>query len=73
MTKSLRIFAALCACVAFTFGITSVIAKGRPLPPPPVLCGCLCPDGSFITTHAPSSNACASACAAACSAGSGEF
>jgi hypothetical protein len=50
------------------FGITSIMAarSGRPAPPPPVQCGCICSDGSFVTTHAADSNSCPSACATAC-------
>ena len=75
MTKLVRITAAFFVCGALTFGVSTLLAArgGRPLPPPPVLCGCVCPDGSFVTTHAPSPNACPSACATACEAGSGTF
>ena len=75
MTKSLQIAVAFCVCVALTIGISSILAApgGRPLPPPPVLCGCICPDGSFVTTHAKKAKACPRACATACEAGSGEF
>lgn len=62
-----RIVAAFAVCAAL-FGISSILAArgGRPAPPPPVLCGCACPDGSFVTTHAPDANSCESACAVAC-------
>ena len=78
MKKSLRIgtaFFALFALFALTLGISTLLAapRGRPLPPPPVLCGCVCPDGSFVITHAPNPHACPSACATACEAGSGTF
>jgi hypothetical protein len=74
MTKSLRIAVAFAACVALTLGISSMAAPvGRPLPPPPVLCGCACPDGSFVITHAKKAKQCPRACEAACEAGSGEF
>lgn len=75
MMKTLRIVTLLFAFLAVTLAISSLLAApvGRPLPPPPVLCGCLCPDGSFITTHAPSAKACTHACKVACEAGSGEF
>ena len=67
MKTSTRIVAAVAVCVAF-FGISSILAArgGRPAPPPPVLCGCACPDGSFVTTHAPDADSCESACAVAC-------
>lgn len=61
-----RIVLGVCLCVA-AFGVSSVLAgRGKPAPPPPVLCGCLCPDGSFVTTHAPNEAGCESACATAC-------
>lgn len=64
-----RIVAGLAIFVAL-LGISSIEAGrggGQPAPPPPVLCGCVCPDGSFVTTHAPDENSCATACEAACS------
>jgi hypothetical protein len=67
--RKTRIAIAVCVLVASTLGISSLMAKGRPAPPPPVLCGCLCPDGSFVITHAPNENACPTACATACAAG----
>lgn len=62
-----RIVAAVSVCVAL-FGFSSLMAArgGRPAPPPPVLCGCACPDGSFVITHAPDPDSCPSACATAC-------
>ena len=51
------------------FGVSQVMAgkgKGIPAPPPPVLCGCICPDGSFTTVHAENEAGCAAACANAC-------
>jgi hypothetical protein len=61
-----RIVVAVAVCVG-VFGISSIMAgRGRPAPPPPVLCGCACPDGSFVTTHAPDADSCPSACATAC-------
>lgn len=73
MRASVRIAAVLSVGVAVIFGISSIVsAKGRPAPPPPVLCGCMCPDGSFTTTHAPDAASCPSACATACQ-GSEEY
>ena len=62
-----RIVAAVSVLVAL-FGISSILAArgGRPAPPPPVVCGCVCADGSFVTTEAPNGDACPSACATAC-------
>ena len=77
MSKSLRIAAAVSVCFALFFGVSSILAApgggGRPLPPPPVLCGCICDDGSFVITHAKNANQCPRACEAACAAGSDEF
>ena len=73
MTKRLRIVSMVSACV-LALGVSAVLAaRKQPAPPPPVLCGCLCPDGSFTTTHAPDENSCESACAAACDASSSTF
>lgn len=74
MRKSLRIAAVLSVFVAMIFGISIILAArgGRPAPPPPVLCGCACPDGSFVIVHAPTGDDCPSACATAC-AGSETF
>jgi len=68
MRKVLRIAVTAFVCTAMTFGISSLVSAGRgkPAPPPPVLCGCICPDGSFTTVHAPDANSCESACATAC-------
>ena len=64
--KSLRIcFVALLAVLSI-FSLSVLTATRIPLPPPPVLCGCICPDGSFITTHAPTGEDCPQACATAC-------
>ena len=73
MTRRLR-FVALIALSVFLLSGSTAPAKpvGIPLPPPPVLCGCVCDDGSFVITHAPSGDACPKACEAACS-GSSEF
>ena len=70
MTK-LRIAAVVGLLSVATIGISALVAGpiGVPLPPPPVLCGCACPDGSFVTTHAPDPGSCESACAAACDSG----
>lgn len=67
MKKMTRFAFALAVCVA-GFGVSSLIAgpKSVPAPPPPVMCGCICPDGSFTTTHAPDANSCPAACATAC-------
>ena len=70
--KSLtRIVAALAVCVAL-FGVSSLMADSVPAPPPEPLCGCLCPDGSIIITHAPDENSCEPVCAAACAASGGQ-
>ena len=70
MTK-LRIAAVVGLLSVATIGISALVAGpiGVPLPPPPVLCGCACPDGSFVTTHAPDPGSRESACAAACDSG----
>ncbi len=66
MTK-FRIAAAVSVCVVLTFGVSTILAgRGRPAPPQPVLCGCICPDGSFVTTHAKKPKGCQKACAVAC-------
>jgi hypothetical protein len=68
MKKALRIAGAVSACLALTLGVSSSMAArgGKPAPPPPVLCGCACPDGSFVITHAPDANSCPSVCETAC-------
>ena len=73
MSRSLRISAAFSVCLALIVGISSILmaGPGRPLPPPPVLCGCVCPDGSFVTTHAKKAQQCRRACETACEAGGG--
>lgn len=73
MSNLVRIAAVLSVCVVLTLGMSSILAGGggRPAPPPPVLCGCLCPDGSFVTTHAKNAKQCPRACEIACEAGSG--
>jgi hypothetical protein len=75
MLKSLRIVAVSAVCFALLFGVSTILAApgGRPAPKPPVLCGCLCDDGSFVTTHAKNAKQCPRACEAACEAPSGEF
>ena len=61
-----RIAAALSVC-AMVFGVSTVLAgRGKPAPPPPVLCGCACPDGSIVIVHAPDENSCPAVCATAC-------
>jgi hypothetical protein len=62
-----RIAAALSVCALFVGISTVVSAKGRPAPPPDVLCGCYCPDGSIVITHAPDEESCPAVCATACS------
>lgn len=64
-------FAAIVSVCVVLVGVSSLMAGGRKAPPPPVLCGCLCPDGSLVVTHAPDADSCPSACATAC-AGSEE-
>jgi len=68
MKKVPRIAVTALACTAMTFGVSSMVSArgGRPAPPPPVLCGCACPDGSFVITHAPDAESCPSVCATAC-------
>lgn len=61
-----RIAAAVSVCAAL-FGVSSVLAgRGRPAPPPDVLCGCYCPDGSIVIVHAPDENSCPIVCQSAC-------
>ena len=68
MKKNLARFAAVTAICFAVAGISSLQAgkKGIPAPPPPVLCGCACPDGSIVVTHAPSADQCEAVCATAC-------
>jgi len=49
-------------------GVSTVMAgkKGIPAPPPPVLCGCVCSDGSIVIVHAENEAGCPAACANAC-------
>jgi hypothetical protein len=64
--KTLVRTAAVVSMLAALVGVSTLVtAKGRPAPPPPALCGCLCPDGSFFTTHAPDEDSCDEACAIA--------
>ena len=62
-----RIAAAVSVC-ALLAGVSTVMAgrKSVPAPPPPVLCGCPCPDGSFVIVHAPDAESCPAVCANAC-------
>lgn len=64
--KTRRIALAVCSLALLAASGFVFARGGRPAPPPPVLCGCLCPDGSFTTTHAPDANSCPSACETAC-------
>jgi len=65
--KMLVRMAAAASVFAVLVGVTSLVtAKGRPAPPPPVLCGCACPDGSIIITHAPDAESCPAVCASVC-------
>ena len=65
--KMLVRMAAAASVFAALVGVTSLVtAKGRPVPPPPVLCGCACPDGSIIITHAPDAESCPAVCASVC-------
>ena len=66
--KKLARIAALVSIGVALIGITGPQAakKGIPAPPPPVLCGCACPDGSFVITHAPDADSCPAVCATAC-------
>jgi len=68
MKKALRIAGVVCVSLVMTLAVSSSMAvrAGRPAPPPPVLCGCACPDGSFVITHAPDADSCPSVCEAAC-------
>jgi len=70
MKKLTRIAATVSVCSVWLFGASSIVNAGRgkstPAPPPPVLCGCLCPDGSIMVTHAPDAESCPSVCATAC-------
>ena len=68
MKKLVRIAVTAFVCTVVTFGVSSLVSArgGKPLPPPPVLCGCICPDGSFTTVHAENAKGCEAACATAC-------
>jgi hypothetical protein len=66
--KTLARIVAAAAIVLAVLGISDIQAgrKSIPAPPPPVLCGCACPDGSFVITHAPDEASCPIVCASAC-------
>jgi hypothetical protein len=67
LMKMLVRMAAAASVFAALVGVSSLVtAKGRPAPPPPVLCGCACPDGSIIITHAPDAESCPAVCASVC-------
>jgi hypothetical protein len=68
MKRVARIAFTVSICSIGMFGISSIMAArgGRPAPPPPVLCGCACPDGSIVITHAPDAESCPAVCATAC-------
>ena len=66
--KQLARFAAFVSVGVALIGISNIEAgrKSVPAPPPPVLCGCLCADGSIVIVHAPDANSCPSVCESAC-------
>ena len=69
MKKLAPIVTVVALCSVAVFGVSSIMARGpksAPAPPPPVLCGCACPDGSFVITHAPDAASCPAVCATAC-------
>jgi hypothetical protein len=69
MKKLARIVTVVALCSVAVFGVSSIMARGpksTPAPPPPVLCGCACPDGSIVITHAPDAESCPAVCATAC-------
>ena len=71
--KTMARVAALLSLCAALFGVSTLVsAGGHPAPPPDVLCGCACPDGSIVITHAPDEDSCPSVCATACQ-GAEEF
>ena len=66
--RTLTRIAGVVSVCAMVLGISTVLAgrKSVPAPPPPVLCGCACPDGSFVIVHAENEAGCEAACANAC-------
>ena len=66
MKTFVRIAAVVSVSAALLGASTLMAKKGPPLPPPPVLCGCACPDGSIVITHAPDAESCPAVCETAC-------
>jgi hypothetical protein len=62
--KKLVCLAAAISMLAVLVGVSSLATAGRKHtpPPPPDLCGCLCPDGSVVVAHAPEGTSCEDAC-----------
>jgi len=61
--------AAAVSMFAVLVGVSTLVTAGgkrAPAPPPDVLCGCACPDGSIVITHAPDEASCPLVCANAC-------
>jgi hypothetical protein len=62
MKKLVRLAAAI-SMIAVLVGVSGLVtAGGKRTPPPPDLCGCLCPDGSVVVAHAPQGTSCEDAC-----------
>lgn len=69
MRTQTRIAVMVVLGLVMSFGVSTLVSgggRGVPAPPPPVLCGCACPDGSFVITHAPDENSCPAVCETAC-------